>query len=172
MAEDTEQETNHEEKAELILLESYERSPRLAELKVAYRSRTKARERRPMRSPKDVENYLRAVWTKDTLELVEEFLVICLNGSHEATGWVKVSSGGLNATVVDPRLVFAVALQKASVAIIVAHNHPSGSLSPSDRDRQVTHTLKAAGELLGIAVLDHVILTRESSFSFQENGLL
>ena len=83
-----------------------------------------------------------------------------------------MSSGGLNAAVVDPRVVFAVALQTASVAIIVAHNHPSGGLSPSGRDREVTRRLKQAGELLGIAVLDHVILTRESSFSFQEHGLL
>ena len=118
---------------ERITLDQFERSPRLAELKVAYRSRTKAEKRQPIRGPEDVERYLRAIWNKSTLELVEEFVVVCLNGSHEAIGWVKVSTGGLTSSQVDPRVVFAIALQTASTAIIVAHNHPSGSLEPSKR---------------------------------------
>ena len=150
----------------------YERSPRLAEIRAVYKSRTKAGERRPIRGPKDVEGYLRAIWNKGTLELVEEFVVVCLNGSHQAIGWVKVSSGGFNATAIDPRVIFAIALQTASTAIVVAHNHPSGNREPSEQDKEVTRRLKEAGRLLGIAVLDHVILTRESSFSFTENGLL
>ena len=161
-----------EDLAEVVTLDRFERSPRLAELKVAYRSRTKAEKRQPIRGPEDVERYLRAVWNKSTLELVEEFVVVCLNGSHQAIGWVKVSTGGLNSSSVDPRVVFAIALQTASTAIIVAHNHPSGSLEPSECDRDVTRRLKEAGDLLGIKVLDHVILTREASFSFADRGLL
>src|SRR4051794_268105 len=102
----------------------FERSPKLSELTVAYRSRTKVRQRHEMRDPNDVERYLRAIWDSGRLELVEEFVVICLNGTHQATGWAKVSSGGLNAALVDPRVIFAIALQTASTAIIVAHNHP------------------------------------------------
>jgi DNA repair protein RadC len=165
-------ESGREAGPEGAALKSFERSPRLAEFKVAYRSRTKPRDRKAVRSPQDVVEYLRGIWNARTIELFEEFVVVCLNGAHEAVGWVKVSSGGLNAAQVDPRLVFAVALQTASTAIIVAHNHPSGSTRPSGKDEEVTRRLKEAGELLGVAVLDHVILTRESAFSFMENGLL
>ena len=92
-------------------LAGFERSPRLAELKVAYRSRTRHAERPDIRDAKDAEAYLRAVWNRDTLELVEEFVVVCLNGAHQALGWVKVASGGLNATLVDPRVVGGIRVQ-------------------------------------------------------------
>ena len=99
-------------------------------------------------------------------------MVLCLNGGHQVIGWVKVSSGGFNSASVDPRLVFGIALQTASSAIILAHNHPSGNLKPSEQDKAVTGQLRAGGRFLGITVLDHVILSRDSAFSFQENGLL
>jgi DNA repair protein RadC len=155
-----------------VTLTRYERSPRLAEIKAVYKSRKRAEERPRIRDAKDVESYLRAVWNHETIELTEDVILICLNGSHEAIGWVKVSSGGFNASMVDPRLIFAIALQTASTAIILAHNHPSGSLQPSELDRAVTRQLREAGKFLGIAVFDHLILTKESSFSFSENGLL
>ncbi len=116
--------------------------------------------------------YLRAIWNPDTLELIEEVLLVCLNGNHQAIGWVKVASGGLNAARIDPRLVFAVALMTASTAIILAHNHPSGSLEPSPADKAVTTRLKEIGDLLGIQVLDHLILTRDGYYSIEEAGLL
>jgi DNA repair protein RadC len=106
------------------------------------------------------------------MELSEDFVVICLNGNHQAKGWVKVSSGGLDGSAVDPRLIFAIALQTASTAIILAHNHPSGSLTPSEEDRALTRQLREAGKLLRVAVLDHLILTQESALSFAETGLL
>jgi DNA repair protein RadC len=166
---------NTEEEAEAagpVVLARFERSPRLAELKAVYRSRTRAAERPKVRAPEDVTAYLRAVWDRDSLELFEEFVVVCLNAAHQVVGWVKASRGGFDAAAVDPRLVFGIALQTASSALIVAHNHPSGELTPSEQDREVTRRLKEAGRLLGIAVLDHIILTRESSFSFSEHGLM
>ena len=153
-------------------LRDFERSPRLSEIRAVYKSRKRAGERPQIRDAKDAESYLRAVWNRRTLELTEDFIILCLNGNHQAIGWVKVSSGGFNASVVDPRLVFAIALQTASTAIILAHNHPSGSVDPSEQDRAVTRQLKEAGRFLGIAVLDHVILTKEASLSFAESGLL
>ena len=155
-----------------VMLTSFERSPRLAEIRAVYKSRTKARERKQIRHPKDVENYLRAVWNRGTLELTEDFLIVCLNGNHQAIGWVKVSSGGFNSAMVDPRIVFAVALQTAATAIILAHNHPSGNTEPSEEDKAMTRRLVEAGRLLHLMVIDHVILTKESAFSFAENGLL
>ncbi len=155
-----------------IELRAFERSPRLAEIRAVYKSRRKFSERTTASGPSDVEAYLREIWNPRTLELSEDFLVLCLNGSHQAVGWVKVSSGGLNASHVDPRIVFAIALQTASTAIVLAHNHPSGNLEPSAEDKSLTRRLVEAGNLLGVRVLDHVILTREGSFSFAERGLM
>jgi DNA repair protein RadC len=167
-----EHETPSEVMSGPVMLTQFERSPRLAEIKAVYKSRKRADERKRIRHPRDVENYLRAIWNPGTIELNEDFLVICLNGNHEALGWVKVSSGGFNATFVDPRLVFAVALQTASTSIIVAHNHPSGNTQPSEEDKELTRRLSEAGKLLSVTLLDHVIISKQSCFSFSENGLL
>ena len=156
----------------MIKLEQFERSPRLAELKAVYRSRTRITERKQIREPQEVAEYLRIIWNKDTLELAEDFIVLCLNANHQVIGWVKVASGGMTFSQVDPRLVFAVALQTASAALILAHNHPSGNVKPSDEDKQLTKRMRDAGVLLGIHVLDHIILTKQAAFSFAESGLM
>jgi DNA repair protein RadC len=163
---------NMNQSSNVATLRDFDKSPRLSEIRAVYKSRTRSSERPEIRSPKDAEKYLSAIWNRRTMELSEDFVVICLNGNYEAIGWVKVSSGGLNSTAVDPRLIFAIALQTASTAIILAHNHPSGSLTPSEEDRALTRQLREAGELLRVAVLDHLILTQESALSFAETGLL
>jgi DNA repair protein RadC len=156
----------------MITLQSFERTPRLAEMKVSYRrerARRKTRETpHAIRRPIHCDTYLRKIWDKDTIDLREEFIVLCLNGAHEVLGWVKVATGGINSTPVDPRIIFGVALQTASSTIVVAHNHPSGSLTPSQADYDVTRALRAAGKLIGINVLDHLIITREGYFSFTD----
>lgn len=153
-------------------LREFERSPKLAEIRAVYKSRTKVAARKKIRGPENVAEYLREIWNPRTLELSEDFLLLCLNNSHQVIGWVKISSGGFAATYVDPRLIFAVALQTAASAIVLAHNHPSGDLNPSDEDKRVTERLVEAGKLLNIRVLDHVILTRDDSYSFRENDLI
>lgn len=167
-------ETNDEnsQRRKVARLCEFEKSPRLSEIRAVYKSRKRPAERPRIRDAKDVESYLREIWNRRTIELCEECILLCLNSNHEAIGWVKVSTGGFNASLIDPRLVFSLALQTASTAIILAHNHPSGSLDPSDHDKAVTRQLREAGKFLGIAVLDHLILTKESAFSFAENGLL
>ncbi len=155
-----------------IELRAYGRSPRLAEIRAVYKSRIKASERKDIRGPESVIEYLREIWDPRTLELTEDFVILCLNGSHQILGWVRISRGGLGSSLVDPRVIFAIALQTASSALVLAHNHPSGNLEPSPEDRRVTDHLIEAGKLLNIRVLDHVILTREGAFSFQENGLI
>ena len=161
----------------MIALKTFHRSPQLAELKVSYKRR-KTPDGRQLRMPwivtssQSAEEYLRTVWDANKLELVEDFYVVCLNGAHEALGWVRVSSGGFDRTTVDARLIFGIALQAASSAVIVAHNHPSGRVEPSEHDRAVTAKLKAAGDVLNIPVLDHIILGKKSAFSFADAGLL
>lgn len=153
-------------------LTDFERCGKLSEVKAVYKSRTQPEERVRICEPEDVVRYLRAIWNRDTIELLEESLVICLNGNHQAMGWFKVSSGGFASTPIDPRVVFTVALQTAANAIILAHNHPSGNLEPSSADRALTRRLKEIGDILTIPLLDHLILTRNDSLSFREMGLL
>jgi DNA repair protein RadC len=102
----------------------------------------------------------------------EEFWVIYLNNSNKVISKLQLSKGGIVGTVVDLRLVFKIALEQGAVALILCHNHPSGSLKPSEPDKQITQKIKKAGAVLEIAVLDHLILTETSYFSFADQGIL
>jgi DNA repair protein RadC len=155
----------------MIKITDLERSPRLAELKAVYRRRV-SRKGPQVKMPADVVTYLRKVWDNDTLDLREDCLLICLNGAHEVLGWIRVASGGMNSAIVDPRLVFGVALQTGANSIIFAHNHPSNRTEPSEDDRALTRRLADGAKLLGINLLDHIILGRAGFFSFDDAGLL
>jgi len=101
----------------------------------------------------------------------ETFIVITLDGGHQVITIRMVSVGTLDRTLVHPREVFCDAISDRAAAIIVAHNHPSGNVEPSAEDRELTARLKAAGSLLGIPVLDHVIIANGTKYySFLENG--
>ncbi|HNY17895.1 MAG TPA: DNA repair protein RadC [Treponemataceae bacterium] len=101
----------------------------------------------------------------------EQFISVSLNGAHEVLAIRVVSVGILNKTIVHPREVFGDPLSDRAAAVIVCHNHPSGQLEPSEEDRNITRRLYEAGELLGITLLDHLILSpRGGYFSFVESG--
>jgi len=100
----------------------------------------------------------------------EHFYVICLNSRNQSVA--EVSIGSLNASIVHPREVFSEAIKNKSASIILAHNHPSGSLEPSEEDLEITKRLIEAGKILGIEVIDHIIVTKEGYLSFKEKGLL
>jgi DNA repair protein RadC len=102
----------------------------------------------------------------------ERFICCSLNGAHELIAARVVSIGLVNRTVVHPREVFADPITDRACAVVVAHNHPSGRLDPSPEDREITGRLKEAADTLGIALLDHVIFSREGYYSFVEHGLL
>ncbi len=102
----------------------------------------------------------------------EEFWIIYLNNSNKVLQTTQLSKGGITGTLVDVRLVFKNALQLGAVAVILGHNHPSGTLKPSNADKQLTQKLKTAGESLDIKVLDHLIVTENSYFSFADENLL
>jgi DNA repair protein RadC len=109
---------------------------------------------------------------KDIREIKKEhFYVFYLDTQNQEIKRDLISVGTLNESLVHPREVFEPAVQNLCAAVIVAHNHPSGLLEPSEQDKKVTKRLKEAGEVLGIALLDHVIVTKEGYFSFQEEGL-
>ena len=102
----------------------------------------------------------------------EEFWIIYLNNSNKVIQKNQLSKGGITGTLVDVRLVMKKAIEIGAVGIILVHNHPSGTLKPSTSDRQLTNKLKIAGESLDIKVLDHIIITEASYFSFADNDQL
>ena len=101
----------------------------------------------------------------------EEFWILYLNNSNKVLSKVQLSVGGITGTLVDARLVFKMALEKGATALILCHNHPSGTLIPSDADKQLTKKLKTAGDSLDINVLDHLIVTERNYFSFADEGI-
>lgn len=102
----------------------------------------------------------------------EEFWILYLNNSNKVIKHDSLSKGGITGTLVDVRLAFKQALHLGATATILVHNHPSGNLNPSAADKQLTQKFKTAGESLDIKVLDHVIITEKSYFSFADEGLL
>ncbi len=102
----------------------------------------------------------------------EHFIVITLNGAHEVIQVRAITKGTLNRTLVHPREVFVPPLLDRAAAIICAHNHPSGNLTPSPEDIELTSRILKAGKLMGFPMLDHVIFAEEGYYSFLENGRL
>ncbi|MET0760218.1 MAG: DNA repair protein RadC [Flavobacterium sp.] len=102
----------------------------------------------------------------------EEFWIVYLNNSNKVISKSQLSKGGITGTLVDVRLVFKTALEMGATSVILCHNHPSGALTASDADKQITKKLKLAGESLDIKVLDHLIVTERNYFSFADEGIL
>ena len=108
----------------------------------------------------------------NTISYKESMYILLLNNANEVLGVSKLSEGGITGTLVDIRLLFQVALKSHSVGFILAHNHPSGALKPSEADKNLTRKVKRAGTTLDIKLLDHLIITEDSYYSFaDENNL-
>ncbi|GAB3353584.1 DNA repair protein RadC [Arachidicoccus ginsenosidivorans] len=102
----------------------------------------------------------------------EVFMAIYLNSANHILHHKIISTGGLTATSVDVRVILKTALQYNAVAMVVAHNHPSGSLKPSPQDQKITESIRAAAKLMEIIMLDHIIVSDHGFFSFLDNDLL
>ncbi|MBP2633262.1 MAG: repair protein RadC [Firmicutes bacterium] len=126
-------------------------------------------ERYVIRSPKDVADYMMA---RLRYENKEYFISILLNTKNQVLASPTISIGSLNASIVHPREIFREAIQYAAASIILIHNHPSGDPNPSKEDLFVTEKLTKAGNLMDIAVLDHVIIGDNKYISLKENGII
>lgn len=124
--------------------------------------------RAPIKSPCDIVPFVKNYAVCDK----EHFLLVTLNGGHEIIQIHVITVGTLNRTLIHPREVFSVAMKDNAAAIIVSHNHPSGNCQPSEEDIEVTETLRKVSVIMGIELLDHVIVSRETYFSFLENKIL
>lgn len=102
----------------------------------------------------------------------EEFHILFLNKANFVLHKSKISSGGITSTVVDARMIFKVALEHNATSIILAHNHPSGTLKPSHADKSLTQEISKAGQTMNITVLDHLIISKHGYLSFADEGLL
>lgn len=143
------------------------------EIRLQYKSKLKGEQEPIITTAKEAYTILKVHYDQDYLAIREELIVLYLNNANKVLGVYKGFSGGITSSVVDIRLILAVALKGLSTGIIISHNHPSGMLTPSEADKNLTEQLRKAAELFGIKVLDHVIVTPyDTFFSFTEEGLM
>ena len=102
----------------------------------------------------------------------EQFWIMLLSPTNKVIKMVKISDGGINGTAADPKRIFKIALEYNASALMLCHNHPSGSVEPSNSDKAITHNLINGGKLLEIKILDHIIVGIDKYFSFAESGLI
>jgi DNA repair protein RadC len=146
----------------------------LGEVKAKYERQPACVFKGEIGSSSDANDYIRnniADFMED-IQWRENFGVLFLSNCNKVIGHKIVSSGGVSATVADPKIIYQHALVCNASFIVVFHNHPSGSTSPSVADKNLTIDLKRAGEFLALRVLDHLILTNDSYFSFADEGLM
>ena len=152
-----------------INLNNFETSPELAEIKVSYKCKQKSRVK--ITTSLEAFNILYPLYDKDTIELQEQFFLLLLNRMNAVLGWIKLSVGGASSTIVDPRIVFSIALQSNACGLILSHCHPSGTLLPSKSDIALTQNMVNSGKLLEILLLDHIIVSPdEKYYSFADEG--
>ncbi|MFZ5553542.1 MAG: JAB domain-containing protein [Bacteroidota bacterium] len=143
----------------------------IPEIKLSYKRDTNIFSERIV-SSKDAYEVFKKLFEEGTIDLQEYFVVIFLNRSNRVIGYHILSKGGISGTIADVRLIFAAALKFPSSHIMMAHNHPSGELRPSEPDISLTRKVKEAGKLLDIELLDHLIISSTGYYSFTDEGLL
>jgi DNA repair protein RadC len=140
------------------------------ELKITVKEGDAAFHKSKITRSSDINEYVRKFYNDD-IELYESFFVLFLNQVHNTIGWIKLSQGGISGTVADPRLIAKYAIETLCSAVVLVHNHPSGNSNPSEQDKAITEKIKDGLKLFDIRVLDHLILTKESYYSFADEGL-
>lgn len=143
-----------------------------SEVELIYKSKVKASQRPQISSSDKAYQIALKAWDNNKIELLEQFKVLILSNSNKVLGVLEISSGGITGTVVDLRIIFSALLKAHATAFILLHNHPSGNLTPSEADKQITRKIKEASKILDISLLDHLIITSEGYYSFADQGAL
>ncbi|MBE8712684.1 JAB domain-containing protein [Sphingobacterium hungaricum] len=117
-----------------------------------------------------MDNVFRLIWNKDEINVRESFYAIFFNSKLDVVSYRKIVDGGLDAILVDIRLLMSTGLLCNAVRMAVAHNHPSGNLAPSRADKMLTQKIIDASAILGIDFLDHIVLTESTYYSFRDEG--
>lgn len=143
----------------------------LKEVKITLEKKNEGPEVFKVTSPETAFNALKQI-IGDSIDVYETVIVVFFNINSESIGWMKVSQGGINQSVVDLRLIFSAALQCLATGIIMCHNHPSGNLVPSSDDIKITKRIEEAGNIFSIKLFDHIIISDKSYYSFKNEGIL
>lgn len=146
------------------------RMKKISEIKVSYSSSSS--DRIILRNSENVWKTALSNWNLDIIEFQEEVKLILLNRANVVLGIYDVSKGGTTSSIIDLKIVLAIALKCNAHGLILLHNHPSGNLKPSIMDKRLTEKLKQACKIVDLTLLDHLIITKESYFSFADNGML
>jgi DNA repair protein RadC len=128
-------------------------------------------ERVAITSPDKAAEYCRQFFGED-ISLWESMFILTLDQANQTTGWAKISQGGVAGTVCDPKIIAHYAVANLAQGVIICHNHPSGSLKPSDQDIRMTKKIKEGLALLDISLTDHLILTEDSYTSLMQEGFV
>ena len=120
-------------------------------------------------TPDEAADFIRQFYFDD-IEIFESFFILLLNQANKTIGYAKISQGGISGTVVDVRIIAKYAIESLATSVILAHNHPSGNLKPSQMDIDITKKIKEGLKILDIKVFDHIILTTNSFYSFESNN--
>ena len=143
---------------------------KVAEVNLSYKNSVPYNKRTKVKDAKDAYRVMLKIHDDDTLDYTETFRVLYLNQNNQVLGCRVISEGGLANTCCDVRTILQGALLTNAVAMILAHNHPSGNVTPSLSDIKSTNQITKAAKLLDIQVLDHIIYTRENCYSFADDG--
>lgn len=126
-------------------------------------------ERRSIKQSSAAAAYIRQFYLDD-LEIFESSFILLLNRANITIGYVKLSQGGICGTIMDIKLICKYAVDALASSVIIAHNHPSGNLNPSNADIEITNKIKAALNIVDSRLIEHIILTADSYYSFADNG--
>jgi len=145
---------------------------KIAQVELIYRNKVKAADRPKVTNSKDAYKLFLSTWDENKIELVESFQIMLLDRRNTCLGISEISTGGVNSCIADPKIIFATALKSRACNLILAHNHPSGDIVPSNADMMVSRKIKQGAGLLDIQVLDHLIVTPDQYYSFADEGKL
>ena len=142
----------------------------LAEIQVSYKPGLRSSQ--TINNSKEAFDILDTLFPKETISLQEQFVVLYLNRANKVIGSYELSKGGITATIADIRIILSVGLKTLATGLILAHNHPSGNLKPSEADVTLTNKIKEAAKLMDIQLMDHIILTEGGYLSFADEGMM
>lgn len=144
----------------------------VTEVELVYRNKVKPADRLKIMSPENAYDAFLNAWDLSKIDLVEQFYLLMVDRAQNCLGIAHLFTGGTSSCLVDPKIIFAMALKANESSIFIAHNHPSGNLTPSKADTLLTEKIKAGADILDIKLQDHLIVRPLNYYSFAENGLI
>lgn len=154
------------------MVQRNEETCKVTEVELVYHGKTKVADRPVIFTSTDAYDLFLKTWDMNKIELQEQFRIMLLDRKNSCIGVSTVATGGITNCLADLKIVFAMALKARATNIIIAHNHPSGNIKPSQSDVNLTSRFVKAGQILELPVLDHLIVTPDGYLSLAEEGML